>query len=553
MSGSTAAHTWQTLPTDVLRQVFAWMHPLGTTPRAAITSSTLRDLASFQRTSAQVCQHWRHTALPLYLGTAIVYVTVHLAPTRATPATFTVASNIALLQAHPKGTSMAHTVVLCISGPVPLPVTLLRALNSCGVLDTVWPRVHTLRHTVDRPTGFAQQPLAAHDVLKDVKRLNMSIAKALPALRHVDYTDVYCGTVYSSFPLSALLCERSNELRSIRVFTDTPPKWSKDVLRVPVLHTHIVDTPRAPRRPPRMVAGVLVELTLTVLAASRLWEAFEPAEHGGGLEFTCLRSLTLMFFWRYGQGRQQQRVPADSESDESDEEDDISDETGYMQSSRYGKPRFPCLARLGIHRFPGSLRRLLGVFGASPVRALVLAGLLSEISATDVAACTSFSDLRALDLRLIGRSATEEERAEYALTLQQVTQLNGLSSLALSVEPFADDPFTGMPNQPQIARTLRLLHLAPLHTLDVLIPYLPHMPYLLDLRLTLMVQPDDPTGNLRSLAALLHDLRSSEDVTPVNVCVSRLVVEIDVSAQVDALGKHGSARDAAARGVLRQL
>ncbi|KAJ1722534.1 hypothetical protein LPJ53_003062 [Coemansia erecta] len=612
MSASTALHSWQNLSDDILRQVFSWTHPLAGASRAPVGSDTLHRLGQSMQSSLWVCRHWRQASEPMQHSTALVHVSVHLVATSTSAATTTATSNVGLILANPRGIRWTRALVVCVGGPVPSPAALLAALRASGMLGAVWSSVHTLRFTVERPTGFAQEHVTAHQLAaaahtEDVARLNTQIAQALPALRHIDYTDFYSAAAYRAFPLTQLLRERTaagGMLQSVRVFADTAPRWPDEcVLSVPVVHMHVVDTPRAPRRPPRMAADSLVELTLTSLAAGRLWESFVPSraasgsEGGSGvLEFACLRSLTLLFFWRYSQGHRRRLRPrprgapleavsseaesgSDSASDEDSEgaEDEDGGElapAGYTRSSAYGRPMFPRLERLGIHRFPGALHRLLSVFNASPVRALVLAGLLSEIHAADIAACTQFERLGSLDLRLIGHRASEAEVGEFELTVDRVARLGQLRSLALSIEPFAHVPLplAALPNPPDFAHSLRLLRLSPVHDVNAALPPLLHLlPSLLELHVSVVVQstiPGTSSGpHFRSLAALLQDLRSSGNgsgssgstgalLKPASLSVRRVVVEIETPQNLlEAFGVRecAAARDVAVRGVLRGL
>ncbi|KAJ1825424.1 hypothetical protein LPJ56_002679 [Coemansia sp. RSA 2599] len=463
----------------------------------------------------------------------------------------------------------AREMIICVSGPSPSPGSLVRALTSAKIDRTAWLGISRLKYVTDKPAGFAQEDVArGRDYgSKATDRLNELLSLALPSLHEITFIDFYCRAVHKRFPLNRLINEHIDgpaRLRSLHLYADLPPSlvhYQGKPIDIPVLHIHGIN-PKQPSPMPLLAADSLVELTLTSVPQSRLWQMFAPlSSKSCGLEFRCLRSLTIMFFWHY---RHRPRSPqaimfeeTDSDEEEAESEAEQAEDgfirvaepdKGYLESPAHGRPRFPVLEKLGLHRFSGSFAHFLGLFAASPVKSLLIAGLLSEVP-SDID-YSQFPLLESLDLRYIGTVGSAP--TEY--TLRSIAQLETtvprtLRHLALDMDvsgpalPFSD---------PCFAHSLRSLRLTSTVSIEqTLVPLLGLLPNLIVVK----ALSADSSRPIKSIALLIQRLRDAAGGMPtVNSSVRRLEVDFDHILE-DQFGPGGGSavRDAQLRAVLIEI
>ncbi|KAJ2706640.1 hypothetical protein FB645_001390 [Coemansia sp. IMI 203386] len=569
-----ATSKWQQLPEDILHEIFGWLYPR--TDAHKVTSELIPQFNSFMRTTAWVCHDWRQASFPRLLSTAMVHVDVKYILTREAQPIVVVNSNVDLFLQHDFD-DHAREMIICVSGPSPSPGSLLRALISSKMDQTAWLGINRLKYVTDKPAGFAQEDVARGKDYgsKATGRLNEFLSLALPSLHEITFIDFYCRAVHKRFPLNPLINEHIDgptKLKSLSLYVDLPPSldhYQGRPIDIPVLHIHGINL-KQPSPMPLLAADSLVELTLTSVPQSSLWESFVPSSVSGncavnshGLEFRCLRSLTIMFFWHY---RHRPRSPqtilfeeTDSDDDEnaSQPEDLLLEQTqdtdahsikGYTESSVYRRPRFPVLEKLGLHRFSGSFAPFVKLFTTSPIKSLLIAGLLSEVP-SDID-YSQFPLLESLDMRYIGSigSASTEYTAQ-SISQIETTVPHTLKHLALDMDVSGPVlPFSG----PCFAHSLRSLRLTSTVSIEkTLVPLLGMLPNLVLIK----VLSADSGRPIKSIALLIQRLREAVGgMAAINPSVRHLEVDFDHILE-DQFGSGGgtAVRDAQLRAVLIEI
>ncbi|KAJ1890594.1 hypothetical protein LPJ66_007383 [Kickxella alabastrina] len=558
--GFATISPWQNLPEDILRLIFRWLYPA--TDPLKMSAGILDQIAKFS-SLASVCRHWRRVSFPILHSTAVILidVTYAVAPITRTPVNSAgMASETAVIVRTNADLVLklgfedcARELLVCIAGASLSPGALLRALNTAGLSRTVWMGISRLSFGTLNPAGFAHEDIMRGEDygVKATLRLNKNLSLALPALREITYFDLFCRTVYNRFPLNPLVNERvsgSTKLCALRFYVDIPPalgNYQGQPIEVPVVHISGINLMR-PVRVPAMVASALVELTLTSVPQALIWQSFVMpfGASGGNLEFSCLRSLTLMFFWRYSFGAPPRNMMFDDASSDDnrdngsttgdsvflrDDEQEMAMGDGYMVSSVYGRPRFPALEKLDVHRFSGDTQQFLSLFAASPLKSLVVAGLQSEIP-EDIN-FADFASLENLDIRYIGMEGSAVGSQYVARSVMQIsttapTNLKRLSlgmAIAGSTIPFP----LPQSNVMDFAHQLRSLRISSSVDLQAtMLPLLAGLPNLESLSLeSIVVAP------IRSIALLIQELRDAPRILPVNESVRRLALGVKEGAE----------------------
>ncbi|KAJ2719040.1 hypothetical protein GGI07_005448 [Coemansia sp. Benny D115] len=548
---------WQNAPGDILWLVFGWLYPrLSTQP---VEIDIPRRLTEFGRLAA-VCRGWRAAALPMLYSTCVVVADIASLGSgaggsrNAASASKGATANRGLVHRAAVQSNAglaldlgcarhAHELIVCTLGPSPPPDALLQALRWSGLCEAVWPSIKKLTIQATDSAQYTQRSTqtGTRHGSESTLELNKELSAALPQLREIAYFDVNCHSAYKRFPLDALVGERTNgssQLHALRLFVDLPPvlrRYQKRPLATPVVHIVGVNFTR-PARMPLLAADTLVELTLTSVPQHQVWEAFVPSPVSTSavntLEFPCLRSLTLMFFWRYrtlGAWRTDENTDSESDThmDITDHAAALSSENkgnvaagSYLASSVHGRPRFPALERLDIHRFAGDAKQFLSLFRTSPIRSLLVAGLQTEIP-QDIS-FAAFTRLESLCVRLIGE-VNSAPRDYMEQMLEQISYTPPPTLQRLSLSAGIGGPTLPLPVDPEMtafAHGLRVLHISSAVDLNATMqPLLRHLSGLETLTLESVL-----STSVQSIALLIQTLRSASDIVPVSTSLRRLQI-----------------------------
>ncbi|KAJ2843966.1 hypothetical protein IWW36_005363, partial [Coemansia brasiliensis] len=245
-----------------------------------------------------------------------------------------------------------------------------------------------------------------------------------------------------------------------------------------------------------------------------------------------LRSLRLVFFWKSRfTPRARNAIMFDSDGSSSDSSDSSDKHEAaaacvYMESSRYGRPKFPQLRRLELRRFAGDLPRFLSLFAANSqphlpqqqqqLQSLVLAGLKSELpSHLDF---TLFPHLQSLDIRLVDYIRTNDQPYLTDLLLQTfISAPQQLAQLSLSINFDQTPEFKFPVHAMAFSQSLRSLKLVARTNVEAILQLLQQLPALND-----MIIEDIDMQPITSLALLVQHLRDMSSLSPVSVSLVRL-------------------------------
>ncbi|KAJ1890593.1 hypothetical protein LPJ66_007382 [Kickxella alabastrina] len=321
----------------------------------------------------------------------------------------------------PQHAELAHTLFISINGESPSPGALVRLIQSSGFDCGIWPAVSKLKMRSFSPSGNSDGDSRYNGEDHSpqiIECLNGLLADHLPALSAIFYDNSQCSHLYRHFPLNQLVDRCINgpvALETLDISTDVPSalsQYQSTPLEVTDLRIRFVDF-SAGSRFPRLIAKSLVSLSLDSVSASTLWEIFVASNTArtADFEFTCLQLLNLQFDNISGFIFATQR-------NHSDPVDFPADPTipalQYMQSQKYGTPRFPALLKLAVSQFPGQIQELLSLFASSPLQKLKVEGSRFELpSKLDVSA---FAKLKSLAVSCMGVEDLDPDR-EY---LQQL-------------------------------------------------------------------------------------------------------------------------------------
>ncbi|KAJ1899631.1 hypothetical protein LPJ66_001988 [Kickxella alabastrina] len=251
--------------------------------------------------------------------------------------------------------------------------------------------------------------------------------------------------LYRHFPLNQLVDRCINgpvALEALDISTDVPSalsQYQSTPLEVTDLRIRFVDF-SAGSRFPRLIAKSLVSLSLDSVSASTLWEIFVASSTArtADLEFTCLQLLNLQFANISGFIFATQRNHSDPVDFPADPTIPASQ---YMQSQKYGTPRFPALLKLAVSRFPGQIQELLSLFASSPLQKLKVEGSRFELpSKLDISA---FAKLKSLAVSCMGVEDLDPDREYLQQLLHHIfktppAQLEYMS-LAIGCQEIATD------------------------------------------------------------------------------------------------------------------
>ncbi|KAJ2159835.1 hypothetical protein GGF46_002726 [Coemansia sp. RSA 552] len=465
---------------------------------------------------AAVCAHWRHICLPLLYRTVVI---------RAKEASVT--SNVGLFQQNGLVGLARQMDIHLHTAEGAAPSYIQQVLETSGLLESKWLRVETLK--------VGHQTIATADSVsfgrEQTDEVNHALSSVLPALRDISLSDLTCRYGHSRIWLLPLINERLGRpqgLHSLRIFADMRPLLPHPgPICLSRLHIDGVNFPRA--LAPSLLqlqAESLVELTLSSVEESHVWDFFAaPTE----LAFTRLEYLQLVFFWK----SQVLWFPSDSSSSSSSSsssDSDVSEDSdserrqplGYLESSRYGTPRFPVLRKLAIRRFPDDLQRFLALFASSTtLQSLVVAGLQQELPET--LEFSRLSHLRSLDLRYVGTMYTESQGyLSRALARAFATAPPDLQQLSLraGIEGGRHSGFE-IPEHMAFSAHLQRLSLSVDIGADAIVRLLLQLPALVDL-----TAADMDVEAILSVAMLLQRLRdaSGEDMGPASLSLRRLML-----------------------------
>ncbi|KAJ1939383.1 hypothetical protein GGF37_004421, partial [Kickxella alabastrina] len=245
-----------------------------------------------------------------------------------------------------------------------------------------------------------------------IEYLNGLLADHLPTLSAIFYDNSHCRHLYRHFPLNQLVDRCINgpvTLETLDISTDVPSalsQYQSTPLEVTDLRIRFVDF-SAGSRFPRLIAKSLVSLSLDSMSASTLWEIFVASSTArtADLEFTCLQLLNLQFANISGFIFATQRNHNDPVDFPADQTIPASQ---YMQSQKYGTPRFPALLKLAVSQFPGQIQELLSLFASSPLQKLKVEGSRFDLpSKLDVSA---FAKLKSLAVSCMGVEDLDPDR-----------------------------------------------------------------------------------------------------------------------------------------------
>ncbi|KAJ2444349.1 hypothetical protein GGF42_006331 [Coemansia sp. RSA 2424] len=340
--------------------------------------------------------------------------------------------------------SVARDVQIFVCGQLQTAHQLTRLLRRAGFEEAMWMGVERLQIDISGCSVSTFARGVKESGLKTEVALSGLLSAALPSLREIGFLGVGGKALSSVAPISQLIAERlygPNPLWSLRIAQGTLPEGKpsdpqqafSSLPPIDIGHLHVASRDCSPPlQLPLVLASSLVELSLSPVTASKVWEPFVsdgPQESpSSNLVFSRLQSLALSFwdcYWDAAHTRHLQFMHKASRSFELTGADgDINDDSlWYLSSTKFGVPLFPSLARLEIRHFSKDLGRFLSLFATSPVSKLVLC-----LSADCLFAewdLSPFSKLRSLSLQITGKIPLDSH----------LTALGCLSVLLLSANP----------------------------------------------------------------------------------------------------------------------
>ncbi|KAJ2643549.1 hypothetical protein GGF44_001119 [Coemansia sp. RSA 1694] len=331
---------------------------------------------------ASVSRQWRPVAISLFYRTIVAVIddAGYKSRARSGGGVRGVRTNIGLfLEAGL--VSVARDVQIFVRGQLQTAHQLTRLLRRAGFEEAVWTGVERLQIDISGCSVSTFARGVKESGLKAEVALSGLLSAALPSLREIGFLGVG-GKVLSSLPL--------------------------------------------------VLASSLVELSLSPVTASKVWEPFVSGglqeSPSSNLVFSRLQSLALSFqdcHWDAAHTRHLQFMCEASRGFELTGADGgINDDSPrYLSSTKFGVPLFPSLTRLEIRHFSKDLGRFLSLFAASPVSKLVLC--LSVDYLFGEWDLSPFSKLRSPSLQITGKIPQDS----------QFMALSSLSALLLSASP----------------------------------------------------------------------------------------------------------------------
>ncbi|KAJ2353553.1 hypothetical protein GGH92_000587 [Coemansia sp. RSA 2673] len=383
---STARSKAATLPSNILRLIFAYLHQKH--PRGSVNAIMLDNLKRLKEL-ASVNRQWRSVAKGQFYRVAFLAVR-ELKHDVDSIGIMRMSSNIRLIRDVGEIDRVRELQINMRCGS-----QLLNDLGCIlleeGLCGSSWPGIERLQFNIlDHPNNSANASEAMCEP-ETLSAFNMFLSRALPSLREIYYTGFSDNPQNTFNPIAPLIEERlygPAPIRVLRLSSDCKLKLKGRVgdpdapivlerLSINYEKTFFITLL------PIVQANTLVELKLGPSFCNFIWDSFvvdgAPGSPEGRLVFSRLESLSLCF--RLGMGLD---IPPSLLR--------MHDSDSYFQSARLGTPYFSVLTSLSINYFPYNLTQFLSLFASSPISKLSITGKKSRIP--DDLDLSQFSRLR---------------------------------------------------------------------------------------------------------------------------------------------------------------
>ncbi|KAJ2100159.1 hypothetical protein GGI09_002411 [Coemansia sp. S100] len=385
---STARSKAATLPSNILRLIFAYLHQKH--PRGSVNAIMLDNLKRLKEL-ASVNRQWRSVAKGQFYRVAFLAVR-ELKHDVDSIGIMRMSSNIRLIRDVGEIDRVRELQINMRCGS-----QLLNDLGCIlleeGLCGSSWPGIERLQFNMLDHSNYSANASEAMCEPETVSAFNMFLSRALPSLREIYYTG-FSDNPQNTFNLIAPLIEERlygpAPIRVLRLSSDCKLKLKGRVgdpdapivlerLSINYEKTFFI------MLLPIVQANTLVELKLGPSFCNYIWDSFvvdgAPGSPEGRLVFSRLESLSLCF--RLGMGLD---IPPSLLR--------MHDSDSYFQSARLGTPYFPVLTNLTINYFPYDLTPFLSLFASSPISELSITGKKSRVP--DDLDLSQFSRLRSL-------------------------------------------------------------------------------------------------------------------------------------------------------------